>query len=262
MTTFQEYARYYDLLYRDKDYGAETEYLNHLIQTHRPGATTILNLGCGTGSHDFMLAEKGYRVTGTDISADNIALAEKKLADQTSPAGGLHFMTADICELRLQRTFDAVISVFHVMSYLTDNAGLRAAFQTAGEHLVPGGVFIFDCWYGPAVLTQLPATRVKRIDADDLSLTRIAQPDIDFNANRVAVHYELIVEEKQRRDVQRIRETHRMRYLFQPEIENWLGCTGLELESSEEWLSGRPLGPDTWSGCFVARKRPDAPDEY
>jgi len=260
MTTFQEYARYYDLLYRDKDYGAETEYLNRLIQTHHPGAATVINLGCGTGNHDFHLRDKGYRVTGIDISADNIALAEEKLADRKEGIDGLHFMAADICELRLHRTFDAVLAVFHVMSYLTTNAALRAAFRTAGEHLAPGGVFVFDCWYGPAVLTQLPSTRVKRVDADDMSLTRLAEPDIDFNANRVDVHYEIIVEDKQHPAVRRIRETHAMRYLFRPEIENWLGCAGLELENSAEWLSGRPLGPETWGGCFVARKRPDAAD--
>jgi SAM-dependent methyltransferase len=254
MTTFKAYARYYDLLYRDKDYGAEVEYLNKLIQTNLPGAATLLDLGCGTGNHDFPLRQKGYRVTGIDISGENIALAREKLDAQGGPVDGIHFMDADICDIRLHRRFDAVISVFHVMSYLTTNGELLAAFKTAAEHLVPGGIFIFDCWYGPAVLTELPATRVKRVAQEGLVLTRIAEPEIHFNKNCVDVHYELIAE-KEHNTVQRIAETHRMRYLFQPEIESWLAAAGLELESAEEWLSGRPIGRDTWGGCFIARRR-------
>ena len=56
MSVFKDYSNYYDLLYSDKDYEAEADYIDHLIQKNNPGAKTILNLGCGTGKHDFLLA--------------------------------------------------------------------------------------------------------------------------------------------------------------------------------------------------------------
>ena len=49
MSVFNEYARYYDLLYRDKDYVGEVEYVHRLLQAHAPGAQSLLNLGCGSG---------------------------------------------------------------------------------------------------------------------------------------------------------------------------------------------------------------------
>ena len=60
MDAFGAYARYYDLLYRDKDYPAEARYLHELIQRHAPGAQSILDLGCGTGAHAAEFAELGY----------------------------------------------------------------------------------------------------------------------------------------------------------------------------------------------------------
>jgi len=46
---FALYARYYDLLYADKDYAGEAAYVAGLIRQRLPGATRILELGSGTG---------------------------------------------------------------------------------------------------------------------------------------------------------------------------------------------------------------------
>jgi methylase of polypeptide subunit release factors len=66
MSVFGAYARYYDLLYRDKDYAAEAQYVHRLIQSHALGARSILELGCGTGAHAVLLAGEGYRIHGVD----------------------------------------------------------------------------------------------------------------------------------------------------------------------------------------------------
>ena len=61
-TVFADYARYYDLLYRDKDYAAEAEYVAGLIRKFHPSARSILELGSGTGIHASLLTEKGFTV--------------------------------------------------------------------------------------------------------------------------------------------------------------------------------------------------------
>jgi len=80
-TVFGEYARYYDLLYRDKDYAAEADYIARLVHEFHPGAKSILELGSGTGIHAGLLAEKGFSVHGIERSAEMLArsrsLAEK-----------------------------------------------------------------------------------------------------------------------------------------------------------------------------------------
>ena len=65
-------------------------------------------------------------------------------------------ISATCARLRLAGTFDAVIALFHVVSYQTTEHDLRATFATAARHLNPGGVLLFDVWHGPAVLAQQP----------------------------------------------------------------------------------------------------------
>lgn len=242
---FDAYAAYYDLLYRDKDYATEAAYVHGLIQRHKPGARELLELGCGTGAHAACLAQHGYKIMGLDRSEAMVRQARAR-------TNGMEFARGDLREFRAGRTFDVVLSLFHVMSYQTGNADLRAAMATAAAHLRPGGLFIFDCWYGPGVLSDPPTTRVRRLQGDGIAVTRIAEPDHRPNENRVDVHYEVIVEGQQ--GLQRIREVHAMRYLFAPEVDMLLEAAGLHRLALLSWLGDAPPNLDSWNVCFVAVK--------
>lgn len=253
MSVFGVYSRYYNLLYGDKDYPGEAAYVHELIQRYRPGAGNILDLGCGTGRHDLLLAEAGYAVTGVDQSAEMLAVAQAHVADPLAVETTPIFHQGDIRTIRLHRRFEAVVSLFHVMNYLTENDDLRAAFATAKAHLVDGGLFVFDSWYGPAVLTERPAIRVKRLEDEAITVTRIVEPVMQAMANRVDLHYQVLVKDKRAGTVEELREIHHMRYLFHPEIESLLEEAGMRLVKAMEWMTGRQPGFDTWGVCFVAK---------
>jgi len=249
--SFGNYSRYYDLLYADKDYEGEAAYIDALLKTQGSGVESILELGSGTGRHARLLADCGYSIVGVELSPGMLE-ESRKFAE----LGRVEFVEGDIRTARVERRFDAVLSLFHVISYLPANKDIIAAFQTAVHHLVPGGVFIFDCWYGPAVLTDRPETRVKRAEDDEIELTRLAEPDLYENENRVDVNYTLFVTDKSSGRQDRITETHRMRYLFKPEIEYLLEQAGLALVHAESWMDGGALGGKTFGACFVARVGP------
>jgi len=249
MSPFGNYSRYYNLLYRDKDYAGEAAYIESLIHKYRPGAKTILDLGCGTGRHAALLAEKGFKVHGIDTSEEMLSAAM-----DSADGEKLTFSREDIRTARLGVTYDVIISLFHVMSYQTGNEDLQNSFRTAYEHLEAGGVFIFDCWYGPAVLTDRPVPRMKRIENDAIEIIRLAEPIMHANENIVDVHYTLFVRDKNGGKVEELQETHRMRYLFKPEIELMLKQTGFVLEDCFEYITGKDPGYETWNVCFVARK--------
>jgi len=250
VSVFNEYARYYDLLYRDKDYAGETDYVHSIIQRQSPGAKTILNLGCGSGRHDRCLADRGYAVTGVDLSKEMLTSARNAAADN----GALEYVLGDVCTVRLDKTFDVVISLFHVMSYQVTNGDMIAAYATAFSHLKPGGFFIFDCWYGPGVLTDRPTVRVKELEDEFITVTRIAQPVIHPNENVVDVNYRVFLRDKASGSVREIHESHRMRYLFHPEVDLMLGLSGFQPQMSEEWLTSAPLSMTSWSALFTAWK--------
>ena len=56
---FNKIANYYDLIYQDKNYLKEVEYIKNLIAEFADNKESILELGCGTGKHASLLAEEG-----------------------------------------------------------------------------------------------------------------------------------------------------------------------------------------------------------
>lgn len=247
MPVFSAYASYYNLLYKDKDYAGESAYIHNLIRTYRPQAQTILDLGCGTGRHDQMLAEYGYEITGVDRSKDMLA------ASDITGNPMICFVQGDIRTVRLEKTFDVAVSLFHVMSYQTENEDLMSVLATAKAHLKPDGIFIFDCWYGPAVLTDRPMVRVKRLEDETTAITRIAEPVMHPNENLVDVHYRIISRDRQSHATEELHEIHHMRYLFAPELKIMLSSCGMKIVEYSGWMSGEEAGFDTWNVCFVVQ---------
>ncbi len=254
MTVFAGYSRYYDLLYRDKDYAGEAAYVSGIVRRHCPDAVSLMELGCGTGAHAVELASLGYDVTGVDMSEGMLEGAHtRRDALPKELSARLEFAHGDARSVRLGRKFDAVISLFHVMSYQTSNEDLAAAFATAREHLAPGGVFIFDCWYGPAVIHQWPSVTEKKLADDATTVSRRAVPVVHVNENIVDVSYTVDVADRLTGASETLRETHRMRYLFTPEIELALATAGMELIDSRKWLSEDVPDIGTWAACFAGR---------
>jgi SAM-dependent methyltransferase len=249
MAVFNEYSRYYDLLYHDKDYKKEAGYISDSIKKFHPKAKTILELGCGTGKHASLLAEEGFAIHGIDLSKTMLDCA-KKLENKN-----VSFALGDVRDYKISKKFDAVISLFHVASYQTKNDDLLKYFKTANSHLPKNGLFIFDVWYGPAVLNHRPETRVKNLENEFLKIERKATPQIFYDQNIVDVNYEILIINKSDNSKKTLRETHKMRYLFKPELELMLDISGFKLIHVEEWLSKKPASNETWGVCFFVIKK-------
>ena len=250
---FNNYSKYYDLLYKDKDYEAETAYIVDLTEKYSSGAKTILEFGCGTGIHGNLLAKKGYRVHGVEMSPDMIKSA--KTREVESEEGCFKSIAGDIRKIKLDRSFDVLVSLFHVISYQTTNEDLESTFENAACHLEQGGVFIFDVWYGPAVLSIKPTVRLMTINDNEIQLTRIAEPVLYEDKNIVDVNYTLFIENIEDNSFQKINEKHTMRYFTTPEINLLLNQNGFELLHSKEWMTGNKPSIDTWGVCYIGRKR-------
>jgi SAM-dependent methyltransferase len=243
---FDAYGRYYDLLYRDKDYVAEVDYVERLLGQHGEGRD-LLEFGSGTGRHGRLLAERGYRVTGVERSPEMIARSQQ--------GGGFTCVQGDIRDVCLGRTFDAVLSLFHVISYQLSNASVSAVFDRAAEHLRPGGLFIFDVWYSPAVHVQQPHPRVKRFSDEQTEVIRVAEPSLKPNENCIDVSYTIFIKGSPGVSVQEVNEVHSMRHFSLPELDLFADRSGFTRLAVGEFLSGRPPGHDTWGVLLVMRKK-------
>lgn len=256
MHSFADYAQYYDLFYRGKDYAAEAAFVLGLLRERNPSVKSILELGCGTGGHAVHFAEAGCEVLGVDLSERMVERARERFRSMPNDLQGrFHGMQGDASDFTSPQKVDAVVSLFHVASYQTSNEALLGFFRSACSALEPGGLFFFDFWYGPAVLSDPPLVKVRSEKADDgTEVVRHTKPILKEEENVVEVNFSFLLRGDSRES--RFEEQHRMRYLFVPEISLLARDTGLQLETASQWMTSAPLGKDTWYGCALLRKLP------
>lgn len=249
MEVFQDYAFYYNAFYKDKDYKSEAEQVDLLLKKYGKEVKHIINFGCGTGKHDVELAGMGYQCMGIDMSPMMIDIAKKN----TLGKGNMDFAVADIRQYKTSVNYDAVISLFHVISYQNTNEDLLETLHSARAALSTGGIFLFDVWYGPGVLSDRPTLRVKEIQDDPYRLIRIARPVMHDKTNVVDVCYEIFVIDNRTGEAKTINEVHSMRYFFRPEIESYLEETGFKLIDNLDCVTLGATDYDSWTSYFVAR---------
>ena len=245
---FKHYSQYYDLLYQDKDYQAETKYIVELIEQYGPNSEHILELGSGTGIHAQLLAANGYQIFGIERSAEMVAIANQ------TPNKKVQFEVSDIVDFTLNQKFDVALSLFHVISYLTDNESLVKTFKNVHQHLNSEGLFIFDVWHSDAVHHQIPEKRTKTLQNDAVEITRKATPTIKSAINVVEVAYDISVRNKADNQTFNFKENHPMRHFCRPEIELLAIATGFDVIHSEEFLSKNEPSSATWGVCYIFKK--------
>lgn len=77
---------FYHKLYFDRDEKEAEEFITHLVAYLKPAAGSfMLDVACGRGRHSQTLANKGFFVTGLDLSFESIAFA-KNLSNRTPSA--------------------------------------------------------------------------------------------------------------------------------------------------------------------------------
>ena len=107
------------------------------------------------------MAKRGYDVSGIDRSEDMLKIAQEKATEEKL---SINFKQEDIRTFNFNQKFDAVVAMFAVMGYQTTNEDVEATIRSVRKHLEPGGLFIFDVWFGPAVINERPSERVKFLD--------------------------------------------------------------------------------------------------
>lgn len=255
MDNFGDYSAIYDLLYRQKDYAAEAAYVARTIRSVRPDATRILELGSGTGRHGRLLAGLGFRVHGIERSPGMVEVAQATSRDEGGlGAGSFTCEVGDLRTIALRSKFDAVVALFHVISYQTTDESLRTAFRVAYDHLAPAGVFLFDVWHGPAVLAERPECRTREIEDERYRVTRIARPNLDMDRQIVTVMYDFKCEDRRSGELSRFSEEHPMRYLFPAEVAALAEDCGFRCILEEEFASGAPSSERTWGVAYMLQK--------
>lgn len=250
---FTKTAPYYDAIYAGRNIESNTRLITTLLRQLLPNdkQRTLLDLGCGTGSYTHAFARLGHKVTGVDRSKNMIRVAKSKASKiETAPT----FVVSDILSYNKKGQFDSVVSLFDVLSYMITDHDTTRFFNTVSSQLKPGGVFIFDCWHGPGILSSKPINMTQSYKTSEFSIIRKKTPTLIRLTNTVRVHHALTIRSKNGL-VRRISEDHVLRYYFYPEIVSFASQAGLRIMSWGEL--GVPLQKATkasWSVYYIAKK--------
>ncbi|HET7875674.1 MAG TPA: class I SAM-dependent methyltransferase [Methylomirabilota bacterium] len=144
--------RYYEIAF-DMNRKQEVDFLVHCFRRYaRRRVRSVLDIACGTGPHLIRLARRGFRMSGLDLSPQNIAFLRERAAAYRLPVG-LH--VGDMTRFRLPRAADAAICMQDSQGHLLTNEAILAHLRCVARAVRSGGLYIFDrymcsSWTDPA----------------------------------------------------------------------------------------------------------------
>ena len=141
MSSYESFARVYDLFMDNIPYEQWCEYLAGLLKEYGITDGLVLELGCGTGNITRLLADKGYDMIGVDNAPDMLEIAMEK---KETEGQDILYLLQDMREFELYGTVKAVVSICDSMNYIIEEEDLLEVFRLVNNYLDPKGIFIFD----------------------------------------------------------------------------------------------------------------------
>ncbi|MCL5999720.1 MAG: class I SAM-dependent methyltransferase [Chloroflexi bacterium] len=139
---YDELAEYFDLLNEKyAPYEQECDFVDQALQHHGKQGRAVLDLACGTGIHAIRLAQRGYVVTGVDLSPAMLAIARRKAAVAGLP---ITFVQADMKALSFHEQFDVALAVNYPVTFCVTEDDLQRFLHGVHAALRPGGVLLVD----------------------------------------------------------------------------------------------------------------------
>ena len=150
---------YYHILYKHRDDKEAAEFLNRLIEHFQiPAGSKILDVACGKGRHSRFLSERGFNVTGIDLSKKNIEFAKQYENNL------LHFDVVDMRDVYMPEGFDFVFNLFTSFGYFESKQENLEAIDSIVASLKPGGKFLLDFLNPYVVINNLVEAEDKEIE--------------------------------------------------------------------------------------------------
>jgi SAM-dependent methyltransferase len=233
--TFSQYSNIYDLINGSKNYKAEAEKIVRLISQYSKNENSypdMLEIGSGTGGHAKYFSEY-FELICLEKSPEMAEICAKKT--------GLHVVQGEAQSFEIEKRFDAITAMFHVINYLQDLNELDQFLYNSSRHLKQDGVLVFDMWHLPSVYSIGTSSRKVSVENDEFDITRVSIPEHDCINNIVKVLFNFSVSKKNTDELYEFSETHFMRPWTISEIKFFAAKNGLSIMND---LENSPLARD------------------
>jgi len=221
---------FYDAVHRaaGKDYEGEAELVLALARERVPGATTLLDVACGTGRHLEHL-RRALVCTGIDLDPDMLERARGRCPDVTLVRG-------DMVDFDVGTTFDVVVCLFSSVGYVGSAARLDRAASCMARHLRPHGLLVVEPWFRPGQWTDGHLT-LATVDEPGLKLARLSRSGRSGATAILDFHYAAAAAS----GIDHFDEHHELGLFSWDEYRQAFQRTGLAVEIDEDGFAGRGL---------------------
>ena len=164
------------------------------------------------------------------------------------------FQYGDICNIKLRRKYDIILSLFHVLSYQISETNINNFFKNARHHLKTNGLFGFDFWYTRAVKFQKPKTRFIEVKKKGFRIIKLAEPLKDYFKNTFNINYTVILKNLRNNSVNIIKENHKIRHFSLHALKKLCKKYKFEFLHTSELISNNRPCKNTWGVFCLLRK--------
>ena len=243
---YDKLARYYDMTHKMHPYKAQTDFADMVFQKYGNGGKRVLAICCGTGEHARYMIEKGYDVTGIDLSQDMLAIARKKFLNRARKPS---FIQKDVTKLYFDEEFDGAYC-FNAFFHMTTYEMIVEALKRIWCSLKKGGVFTFDVLNGWQMLDTSPNMHISQ--EENIKIIRFENRTIDKMRRVKHIDSLWVIEENGHVSLEL--DSYELRMFFHDELIFLLENSGFEpLAVYGDDLSSE-FTPDSRFITFVARK--------
>lgn len=160
-------APYYHILYRNRDGVEAAKFIDRLLKYLNPDPQAhFMDLACGKGRHSIYINQKGFDVTGVDLSPENIRQASESANDK------LHFAVHDMRAPFESEKFDYVLNLFTSFGYFESLDENKKVLEAAHHNLKPKGIFLIDFLNVNQVVKKLVPDETQEIDGILFNISR------------------------------------------------------------------------------------------
>lgn len=238
----EDYFRIYEPTLTPERTAREVEGIVTLLSL--PPGSAILDLACGHGRHAIPLAERGYRVTGQDLSE---VFLNRARSDAAARGVTVQWVHSDMRQIPFTSEFDAVINIFTAFGYLESEAEDQKVLNAVAAALKPGGRFLIEIIHRERVMRDY---RPHHIDRHDDGLIVLHEGELDLLASRNDVRVTLLYPDGSRWDA----GGHNARLYSLTELARMLAAAGLPVDAYYGGLDGSELTLASRRLVVIARK--------
>lgn len=238
----EDYLKLYETWFDHERTAAEVSFVETALGL--PPDASILDLCCGQGRHAVALAQRGYRVTGQDLSQDYLDLAGKHAAASKVT---LDLVQSDMRIIPFEAAFDAVINMFTAFGYLESEEEDQKVLAAVQRALKPGGWLLLDMLNREWVVTN-QVEKDWHLGPD--GAVYLEQRNLDLLASKNHVTFHSLDKEGLLRDL----GGHHIRLYTLTEMAAQINKAGLTFIRVYGGYTSEPYGVSSRRMIVVARK--------